>query len=277
MVARLLLTVIVFLLACTPVFAFRAELSPEVISPGDPFVLRVTGTDDRVPVASLKKKKFRFSRDGDDGFVAIGAVDVTAKPGTYFLAVAAGGRKKKIKLTVEQTVFPTQKLTLPKDKVSLSREDARRVKREARILKKLFAKVSERIWQGGFIMPLPNEISTEFGTKRTMNRKWTVIHKGLDIRGREGEEIRAANDGRVVLAEELFYGGNTVVLDHGQGIYTVYMHLSRFDVGIADPVSKGEVIGLVGMTGRATGPHLHFGVKVMSMNANPVSLVELPL
>lgn len=278
MFSRLFLTLTFLLLTCTSVFAFRVELSPDAVSPGDPFVVKVTGTDDRqVPTASLKKKTFPFSRYDDDGFVGIGAVDVTTTPGVYFLTVKVGGKKKKIKLTVERTVFRTQKLTLPRNKVSPSREDSQRVKRENRKLKGLFSKVSERIWHGEFILPLPNEISTGFGTKRIMNRKWKVIHKGLDIRGQEGEEVKAANNGRVALAEELFYGGNTVVLDHGQGIYTVYMHLSRFNLGIDDLVSKGDVIGLVGMTGRATGPHLHFGVKVMNLNANPVSFMELPL
>ncbi len=278
MYSHLLLTLTFFLLTCTSAFAFHVELSPDVISPGDPFVVKVTGADDEhVPTASLKKKTFPFSRYGDDGFVGIGAVDVTTKPGAYFLTVEVGKKKRKVKLTVERTVFKTQKLTLPKDKVSLSGKDTERVKQENRKLKELFSKVSDRIWNGAFIMPLPNEISTDFGTQRIMNGKWKVVHKGLDIRGQEGEEIKAANDGRVVLAEELFYGGNTVVLDHGQGVYTVYMHLSQFNIEIDDSVSKGDGIGLVGMTGRSTGPHLHFGVKVMNLNANPVSFMKLPL
>jgi murein DD-endopeptidase MepM/ murein hydrolase activator NlpD len=278
MFAYLLLTLTFLLLTSPSVFAFHVELSPDVISPGDPFVVKVTGVDDEhVPTASLKKKTFPFSRYGDDGFVGIGAVDVTTKPGAYYLTVRVGTKKKNIKLTVERTVFKTQKLTLPKDKVSLSRKDTERVKRENRKLKELFSKVTDRIWHGEFIMPLPNEISTDFGTQRILNGKWKVVHKGLDIRGQEGEEIKAANDGRVVLAEELFYGGNTVVLDHGQGVYTVYMHLSQFAVEQNESVSKGDGIGLVGMTGRSTGPHLHFGVKVMSLNANPVSFTKLPL
>ena len=278
MVAPLLLTLTFLLLTSPSVFAFHVELSPDVIRPGDPFVVKVTGADyGYVPTASLKKKTFPFSRYGDDGFVGIGAVDVATKPGVYFLTVKVGKKKKTTKLTVERTVFKKQKLTLPKDKVSLSRKDTERVKRENRKLKELFSKVSDRIWHGEFIMPLLNEISTDFGTQRIMNRKWKVVHKGVDIRGKEGEEIRAANDGKVVLAEELFHGGNTVVLDHGQGIYTVYMHLSQYNIEIDDSVSKGDGIGLVGMTGRSTGPHLHFGVKVMNLNANPVSFMKLPL
>jgi murein DD-endopeptidase MepM/ murein hydrolase activator NlpD len=133
------------------------------------------------------------------------------------------------------------------------------------------------MWEGKFIAPLENEISTVFGTKRVMNEKWTSVHRGMDIRGKEGEQVRASNSGKVVLSEELFYGGNTLVLDHGQGIFSVYMHLSGFNVKSGDIVSKGDAIGLVGSSGRSTGPHLHFGVKVVGINVNPVSLMKLEL
>lgn len=275
---RLLLTVTFILLVCPSALAFSVELSPGVISPGDPFVIKVAGIDERQePVAFLHKRTFPCSRYDEGVFVGIGAVDVTTKPGIYSVTVRAGNQTKDMPLTVREAVFETQTLTLPAEKVSLSRENAARVERENRKLKALFSQVSGRIWQGQFVLPLPNSISTGFGTKRIMNREWAVIHKGLDIRGREGEEIKAANAGRVVLAEELFYGGNTVILDHGQGVCTIYMHLSQSTVEPDAFVSQGEVIGLVGMTGRATGPHLHFGVKVMGLNANPASLVKLPL
>jgi murein DD-endopeptidase MepM/ murein hydrolase activator NlpD len=97
------------------------------------------------------------------------------------------------------------------------------------------------------------------------------------MKGLEGDKVKASNSGRVVIAEELFFGGKTIVLDHGQGIYTIYMHLLRMDVNAGDVVSKGEVIGFVGSSGRATGPHLHFGAKVLNMSVNPVSLWKLHL
>jgi murein DD-endopeptidase MepM/ murein hydrolase activator NlpD len=125
------------------------------------------------------------------------------------------------------------------------------------------------------MLPLENETSTLFGTKRILNKKRVSVHKGLDIKWEE--EVKASNSGRVVLAEELFFGGNTIILDHGQGIYTIYMHLSEFNITPEDIISKGDVIGLVGSSGRSTGPHLHFGVKVLNINTNPISLVKLNL
>jgi len=110
-----------------------------------------------------------------------------------------------------------------------------------------------------------------------MNKTWTSIHRGIDIKGLEGDEVKASNNGRVVLAQELFFGGNTIILDHGQGIHTVYMHLSQLHVDCGDAVSKGDVIGLLGSTGRSTGPHLHFGVKISNISVNPLSVLKLGL
>jgi murein DD-endopeptidase MepM/ murein hydrolase activator NlpD len=137
--------------------------------------------------------------------------------------------------------------------------------------------ITDRVWDGEFIQPLDNEVSTVFGVKRIMNKKKTSLHRGVDFRGKSGEPVRAFNRGRVVLADELFYGGNTVILDHGQGIYSIYMHLSKFNVKVNDILEKGTVVGRVGSSGRATGPHLHFGVKIRSINTNPLSFLELGL
>jgi murein DD-endopeptidase MepM/ murein hydrolase activator NlpD len=193
------------------------------------------------------------------------------------IEVTAGEESQAFVFTVREGTFPQQQLTLPAGKVSLSPEDEERANREAERLRALWPRPSERLWDGAFIMPLENGVSTQFGTKRIINGKKKSIQSGLDIRGKKGEEVKAANDGRVALAEELFFGGNTIVLDHGQGIFTIYMHLSRINVSPDSVVLKGDVIGLVGSTGRSTGPHLHYGVKVNAVNANPRSLAGLPL
>jgi murein DD-endopeptidase MepM/ murein hydrolase activator NlpD len=168
-------------------------------------------------------------------------------------------------------------MSLPEEKVSLSPEDLERVERENERLQGIFETVTERLWEGIFMLPLENDISMGFGTKRIMNRKMISVHRGMDIRGKEGEHIKASNNGRIVLAEELFLGGNTIIIDHGQGLYSIYMHLSKFNSDLNDSVSRGDVIGYVGSTGRSTGPHLHFGVKANTISVNPFSLTRLPL
>jgi murein DD-endopeptidase MepM/ murein hydrolase activator NlpD len=258
--------------------AFQIEVVPDEISPGEAFTIKVTGAKtSRLPTASLAKKKIYFSSCGEGCFIAIGAVGIKAKPGGYTIKLSIGDKRKSLKLVVKRTSFPTLRLSLPEDKVFLSPDNLARAKREDKRLKSIFQIVSDRLWEGNFILPLENDISTIFGTKRIINQKIISIHRGVDIKGQEGEEVKASNSGRVVLAEELFFGGNTIILDHGQGIYTVYMHLSKFNVKPEDIILRGDIIGFVGSSGRSTGPHLHFGVKVMDINTNPVSLAKLNL
>lgn len=272
------LVAVLILLSGLPSEAFQTDISPAEIYPGDLFVLRVTGPKElSSPDAAFHGQDIIFSRCGDGCFVGIGAVDVETAPGNYLVNLTGGNEHVGIKLLVSALAFPEHHLTLPDEKVFLSPEDLQRARREAEKLDTLWTIVTDRLWSGSFIRPLENDVSTVFGEKRIINKKKNSRHRGIDIRGTTGEEVRASNSGRVVLAEELFFGGNTVVLDHGQGIYTIYMHLSSLETKKDAFVSKGDIVGLVGSTGRSTGPHLHFGVKVNSISINPISLIQLPL
>lgn len=257
--------------------AFQAKVLPSNIHQGDAFMLRVTGPDAAEPSAVFEKKALHFSKCGKGCFVAIGAVDIKSKPGVYLIPLKTGKQKTKLQLRVLKGSFKTTHLTLPEEKVTFSPEDLVRINREDDLLDSIWQIESERLWDGSFILPLSNPFSTPFGAKRIINKKTVSLHRGLDMQGKAGEAIQASNRGRVVLTEELFFGGNTLILDHGQGIFTVYMHMSGFNVQPGDIVSKSDVIGFVGSTGRSSGPHLHFGVKVMRINANPVSITGLML
>jgi len=258
--------------------AFQAEVLPSEISSGESFVIKVTRTKiSKGPIASLNGKQFYFSSYGEGFFIAIGAIGIETKPGVYTIMLEVGKKKKKLRLLVKRTSYQTLSLTLPEDKVFLSTENLRRAKIEDKKIKSICQTVSDRIWEGSFILPLGNEITTAYGTKRIINKKIISVHRGIDIKGQEGQEVKASNRGRIVLSGELFFGGNTVIIDHGNGIYTIYMHLSKFNVESGDIVSKGDVIGLVGSSGRSSGPHLHFGIKVTDININPVSLIRLNL
>jgi murein DD-endopeptidase MepM/ murein hydrolase activator NlpD len=256
----------------------HAEISPKKINPGDAFIIRVTGVEKGLPLsASFGKAEIPFGKCDDGCCLAIWAVDIQTKPKAYNVYVAAGKKKIKLELFVKKPKFPELHLSLPDEKVFPCPDDLDRVEKENKKLNDIWQTVSEKVWEGKFVPPLENEISTVFGTKRVMNEKWTSVHRGMDIRGKEGEQVRASNSGKVVLSEGLFYGGNTLVLDHGQGIFSIYMHLSGFSVKTGDIVSKGDAIGLVGSSGRSTGPHLHFGVKVAGINVNPSSLIKLQI
>jgi len=259
-------------------YAFEIHAEPSAIMPGDAFIVRVSGVKGMIlPEASFSSRPLSFASCGDGCFFSIGAADSKTGPGKQMVEVKIGQEKKRLPITIRRHLFPVIQLTLPPGKVTLSQEDSERAEREDKLLKSFWTQQSEKMWQGSFSLPMGNEISTQYGVKRIINKKKESIHGGIDIRGREGEDVRASNSGRVVLAEELFFGGNTLVLDHGMGIFTVYMHLSGFNSKLGESVSKGDVIGFVGSTGRSTGPHLHFGVKAQELSVNPVSFAKLKL
>ena len=268
----------VVMLSVSSVAAFQVRVEPRTIAPGDPFLITVKGLDPAlVPRASVFGREFGFVPCGKRCAVAVGGADIAVKPGRYRGAVAAGREKRSVVIRVRAHAFPVIRVTLPEEKVAISDVDAERVVREENLLRALWKEQTEKRWEGEFMLPLRNEISTQFGVKRIMNGGKESVHRGIDIRGASGEEVRASNRGIVVLAEELFFGGNTLVLDHGMGIYTVYMHLDRFHKGTGEEALKGEIIGYVGTTGRSTGPHLHFGVKVQEVSVNPAAFVMLKL
>jgi murein DD-endopeptidase MepM/ murein hydrolase activator NlpD len=258
--------------------SLQAVIFPKKINPGDAFFIKLANAKKHLPVsASLEGKEFCFADYGEGSLLAIGAVGMETKRGYHTVGLKAGNKIRYLKLYVRKARFLKTVLTLPEREVILSPQDLARAKNDTKKLDEIFQNVSDKLWDGRFIKPLESDLSTLFGAKRVMNGEWVSVHRGVDLKGREGEDVRASNSGRVVLAEGLFFGGNAVVLDHGQGIYTIYMHLLRMNVNPGDSVSKGEVIGYVGSSGRSTGPHLHFGVKIMDISINPVSLWNLRL
>ena len=126
-----------------------------------------------------------------------------------------------------------------------------------------------------FILPLESNITSAFGTARIYNNSLKGYHSGTDFRAKMGTPIKAANDGKVVLVAKRFYSGGTVLLDHGEGIYTCYFHMSKFNVKKGDRVKRGEILGLSGKSGRVTGPHLHFSARVNAVQVDPLQLISL--
>jgi murein DD-endopeptidase MepM/ murein hydrolase activator NlpD len=255
--------------------ALVAELSPAEIIPGDVFLIRVLSKE--LPVGEFNGNGIRFSSRDNDEYIALVPVSLNTSPGDYRIVVRDKEETQYLSLRVKPHDFPTEKITLPEEKVSLSPEDQKRVEREYLMLKGLWENFTDKRWDGSFTPPVDTEISEFFGIRRIINDKKTSIHRGVDYRGVRGRPVRAINSGKVVLKEDLFYGGNTVVIDHGTGLFSVYMHLSGFNVSEGQYVSKGDIIGFIGATGRATGPHLHMSVKLNGISVNPLSLMRLGL
>lgn len=171
--------------------------------------------------------------------------------------------------------FPTQRLEVDSKYVTPPPEIEARMKREKKRLAEIFAvRRPTPPPSTPFIRPVPGEATSIFGTRRVFNGKPRAPHPGLDLRAPTGTPVKAAGAGRVTLAEELYFSGNTVILDHGAGLFTVYAHLSSLLVQEGDEARTGQVVGLSGATGRVTGPHLHWGAKVGDRPFDPTALLD---
>jgi murein DD-endopeptidase MepM/ murein hydrolase activator NlpD len=174
--------------------------------------------------------------------------------------------------------FPVQRLTLPTPMVDLDPQTERRANEETSTLRTLYRTVTaERLWRGPFVRPIAgDEPGTGFGSRRVINGQPRSPHGGTDYAAPRGTPVVSANDGRVALVAEYFFPGRLVIVDHGLGLYTLYFHLDETRVEVGDRVTGGQLLGTVGSTGRATGPHLHFGVQVGPARVDPERLLALP-
>jgi murein DD-endopeptidase MepM/ murein hydrolase activator NlpD len=274
---------ILFIIAlCLPLLA-HAETTrqPEIIlepntpGPGDIMTVTVKGAD--APVEGKFGDKKIYFNPSKDSFKAVLGIDLFTEPGTYNLDISINGTILSRAVTVIKKAYPVQKLTLPKEMVELSPENEARVEREQLKMAAIWPNETGRVWDGDFINPREGEIVTKFGVRRVINKIPKSPHSGVDVEAEEGEEVHAPNNGVAVLIDEQFYSGKSLILDHGQGIYTMFFHLSKILVTPGQQVKRGDVIALVGSTGRSTGAHLHWGVRMQGARVDPLELIRLRL
>lgn len=181
-------------------------------------------------------------------------------------------------VVIEPREFPEERLTVESKFVSPPAEVQERLAEERRVLRGIYRTRTDRApLTAPFLRPVPGEQSAVFGTRRFFNDEPRSPHPGVDLRGTAGTPVLVAGPGRVVLARDLYYSGNTVILDHGGGLFTLYAHLSRMDLVEGQEVRAGEQVGLVGATGRVTGPHLHWGAKIGREPFDPTALLDAAL
>ena len=274
---RVLLSFLPLFFVSAGASAFSVQVQPKDVQPGDIFVLTIAGEESASVQAEFLHEPVHFHTVEHGTLIAFVPVDINTAPKTYTIGVTLGEETYKPEITVLPYTFKTIHLTVSEEKVTLSPEDQKRVEREFQLQKKIWERKTTIAWSGRFIKPTGTETSTEYGVKRIFNKKRTSVHRGMDFRGKTGAPVRAVNAGTVVLSRELFYGGNTLVVDHGMGLYSIYMHMSGFKVREGDSVQKEQVVGFVGSSGRATGPHLHLSVKLSGVSINPESLFRLKL
>jgi murein DD-endopeptidase MepM/ murein hydrolase activator NlpD len=260
---------------------------------GTPVLFRVTTPK---PVRALSGNwlghEIAFSFDASrKSWFALAGASLETKPGAYpiqlhgetLVGQSAGSPdgpaisfEKKIR--VERQRYPRVQLNVPGRYTAPSPEDQRQIEQDKETKEDAFKTLSPgREWKGSFAAPVNAAISDVFGVQRVFNGSVQSTHQGLDFRVPGGTSVAAVNSGRVILARPLFFEGNCVVIDHGQGLLTLYLHLSKFSVKEGDDVSKGQPIGLSGGTGRATGPHLHLAVRWQGVYLNPQVLLKLRL
>ena len=204
-------------------------------------------------------------------------VDLLRKAGPLEFARGRAGRREATAVRVGKFDYPIQKLTLPPHMVELSAEDLARVERENRETARLWTREGRRRFAlplGAPLDPLP--AGGRFGHRRIINGRLRSPHGGSDYSAAGGTPVLAAADGEVAMVADQFFGGNAVFVDHGDGLVSMYMHMSRVDVAEGQSVRRGERVGAVGSTGRATGPHLHFGLRWRGARVDPALLLGKP-
>ncbi|HEV8211120.1 MAG TPA: peptidoglycan DD-metalloendopeptidase family protein [Vicinamibacterales bacterium] len=251
------------------------------IQPGEIVVLSIVAPETS---AVLRVRAFDHDvaayRDGDRAWKALVGVDLDVKPGTYPVTVHAGSgagtARATYDLVVRPRVFRTRRLTVNEAFVTPPASEQERIAREAALLAGVWrAPAAEKLWTGAFVRPVPQEANSAFGTRSIFNGKPRNAHGGADFLSPAGTPIHAPNGGRIAVARLLYFSGNTVIIDHGLGLFSMLAHLSAIDVHEGDRVTTGQLIGRVGATGRVTGPHLHWAVRASDARVDPLSLLAL--
>jgi len=238
---------------------------------GEPSSVQGRFHDRRVPF-------FKTGREGEFG--ALVGIDMADSPDQADLKAeityAGNVRTRVFRLAVAPEEFREQRMTLPKGQVDPDAAALKRINLEKEKVKSVLAGFTpDRLWGSGFLVPVEGTVTGAFGSKRILNGQPRNQHNGEDIAASLGTPVKATNDGVVKMVDDHFFSGKGVILDHGLGLFTMYFHLDTTAVKEGERVKRGDVIGTVGKSGRATGPHLHWGAWLNGSRVNPFALARL--
>lgn len=277
-------------LALALFYAAPVLASPEVKliaraqRPGEAVLIAVSGHHlERAPSGALAGRALSFFPGAPGVFLALGGLDLELSTGTQRVELTLWepeGRRHfwASDLIVRERRFPTVALRVQEKFVHPPKAEEERAERESSVQRGLFERrTPKRHLVGRFHAPIRGAPSSRFGERRVFNGVPRAPHSGADLKARHGAPVAASENGEVVFAGELFFGGKTVILDHGYGIFSSYSHLSEISVEPGRLVARGARVGKVGATGRATGPHLHWGFKLQGARVDPFSLTALEL
>ena len=279
------LPLVALALLTAPTSAIADELSvahrPQVIHPGHVVELIVTAPADVSWVsATWQEREVMMAREPDGHWSALIGIDVADAPGPRRVRLSAGQSEGAMltathSFSVEAKAVRTRRIQVDPKFVTPPSSALPRIRDEAELLNALFAQTSrERLWTTAAVRPVDGVSVSGFGVRTVLNGQAGGPHNGQDLRAATGTPVYAPTAGIVVYAREFYYSGNTVIVDHGQGLYSTMAHLSVMDVHEGDRVATSTLLGKVGATGRVTGPHLHWGVRLHGARVDPLLLLE---
>ena len=276
-----IMTALLVAQAVAPAPAISLAVDARALQPGELVVLTVTTS---APVSSVRGRGFDRPlapwRVDDTTWRALVGIDLDVAPGAYDVTVetgpAAAPARARRRLVVTAKQFPTRRLTVNPDFVDPPATVLARIEAEAKRISAIWqSSAPSPLWSGAFTPPVPERANSAFGTRSIFNGQARSPHGGADFPSPEGTAVRAPNAGRVVLAGDLYYTGQTIAIDHGLGLVSLFAHLSAIDVLEGASVKPGQVVGRVGSTGRVTGAHLHWTVRAGGARIDPLSLVAV--
>ena len=261
----------------------RVSHQARAVAPGEAVLLTIRAAGPLVEVGGRAFGKAVVGYEGDTPAVwhALVGIDLETRPGRVRVEIEArstdGSRlRATYPLTVARKGFPTRRLSVAPEFVTPPAAVQARIERERVRLAKVLEEVTPRpLWAGGFSPPTAGDVISRFGARSIFNGQARAPHRGVDLRGASGTPVVAPAGGTVALAEDLYFSGTTVVLDHGLGVHSILGHLSRIDVREGAAVAGSDGIGAIGATGRVTGPHLHWTLRIGSASVDPMSVMSV--
>lgn len=274
--------IISILLFSCDLFSTNITLSSYEVKNANTVLVTLKEKDISDPKLTFDKqniKLFKHPKE-DETYYAFVPISYYKKLGTYKIIISYVKKKKKIfkgiPIKVIDGKYKSEIINVAKGKVSLSKKNKTRTKKEYSSAMKVYNTIADELYiKNKSMLPINSKITSSFGKKRVYNGSFKSYHSGTDFKAKKGTAIKAINDGIIVIAENRFYAGNSIVINHGQGLYSCYFHLSKINYVVGNIIKKGAILGLSGRTGRVTGPHLHFSFRVHGIQVDPLQLVTL--